>query len=303
MKKLLKQIFTGLILLFILINYGWGYTGGYLELVTPLKGQTLGNSGSGILWGLDSLGINPAGLSGCERIEVNLGYLDYISDFKINKVGFVLPTQWGAFALDYSSFQSEKWEITTEEEPEGTGETFFEEDSCLTFGFSRRIFSDYLYAGFEIKRAQMKLYKYSSKTMLFSLGFRFYKDGFGLGLAFENIGGKVKFISAEENITSVFRVGLGLRVFQGKGGELFTLFDLEKKNELEPIFIPGFIYNYNDLINFNAGYRIDDGENGISTGLGFKINSGKNLIFTVDLIYSDVGILGEKNGAGISVGW
>ncbi|HDS09345.1 MAG TPA: hypothetical protein ENN73_03870 [Firmicutes bacterium] len=300
----------GSALFFIMVSFflawsvlGWGYSGGFIDLITPIGSQSLGNGGSGIVWGLDSMGLNPAGLAGVENLEVNMGYLNYLNDFKVSRLSIGLPTVWGVFAIDYSVFQSKKWPITTEEEPFGTGEMFFEQDSCLSFGYGRRILKSNIYAGIEIKKVQMKLYKYSSDSILFSFGIRFYNEGLGFGISAENLGGKVKFISEEERIEATYRLGFGLTVFRGKGGDLDILFDMEKRGEATPTFIPGFIFYYGDLINFNAGYRIDDGENGISTGLGFSIKAGRNLHFVLDLVYSDVGVLGEKNGAAISVLW
>ena len=57
------------------------------------------------------------------------------------------------------------------------------------------------------------------------------------------------------------------------------------------------------MFSCNIGYRIDDGENGISAGLGFNLKLKSGLMMMLSTSYSDIGVLGEKNGVSLGIKW
>ena len=303
---------TFVIVIFIIILVGialydaaraWGNTGMFLEIIKPVKGAAGANGGCGMLWGLDSVGINPAGTVGVFGFEVQAEYMNYLNDFKVQRLVFGTRTRLGVFVIDYTSFSSDEFEIRTEESPGGTGEFFSEKDSVASLIYSRRFFFKNLYWGVGVKKMTMKLYEYSASSILYSMGFLFYRDGLGIGVSVINAGGIVQFIQEKEKIPETYRFGLSLRIYQGKGGDLITIFDVIKGKEDDPKFVLGLEFGFIDMFSCNIGYRIDDGENGISAGLGFNLKLKSGIVMMLSTSYSDIGVLGEKNGVSLGIKW
>lgn len=175
-------------------------TAGGQELLLPIGASSISLSGSNIasVSGLESIYWNPAGLS---TMNSNYGFLfshmNYIADISVEyaAVAFSLPS-FGSVGLSLKTLDVGEIKVTTETNPDGTGETT--SPSFITFGgvFSRKI-TDRISVGAGINLLYEKMSKVSATSISFNMGVQYDGiggiNGLGVGVAVKNIGPQIKF--------------------------------------------------------------------------------------------------------------
>jgi hypothetical protein len=173
--------------------------GGAVELLINPWARSAGMSGanSGIVRGVESMGINVAGLAAVRRIEFNFCSALYLmgSDVRINSLGFGTKVGDGVMGLSLSAFNLGDFLETTVENPDGTGIIF--RPQIFNFGASyAKNFSKRISAGLLVRGVSQSAYSASVFGLAFDAGIQ-YQTGkrkeFKFGVSLQNLGPKINF--------------------------------------------------------------------------------------------------------------
>jgi hypothetical protein len=193
------------------------------ELLIPLGsiGTSLQGSNLASVTGVEAMYWNPAGLSTIgnnKNGEAIFSYMNYIADVKMQYVaGLVKVGSLGnlGFSLRNLDF-GEPIEVTTEQMPEGTGETINPVYLIGTLSFARAM-TDKVYFGSTVKLISENIGEVSASGFAFDFGLQYLagKTGLRFGIAIKNLGPNRRFDGPgldrtflENGIPTVRRVNL-----------------------------------------------------------------------------------------------
>jgi len=173
--------------------------GGAVELLINPWARTSGMAGSnsGIVRGIESMGLNVAGLASVRKTELNFCSAVYLqgSGININSLGFGTKVGEGAMGLTLSSYSlGDFWETTTEF-PDGTGNKF--SPQIFNFGASyAKTFSKRISAGILVRGVSQSYNSASAFGLAFDAGIQYQtgkKREFKFGVSILNLGPKMTF--------------------------------------------------------------------------------------------------------------
>lgn len=291
------------------------------ELLIPVGSAStaLGGSNLATASGLDAIYWNPSGLSNMNSKtgEVLFSNQIYIADISVNYfAGAYKVPSLGTFALTVKALSFGDIEVTTVNNPEGTGETY--SPTYLTTGLTyARAMTDRISFGATAKLIYNKISRETASGFAFDFGLNYNVIGSGLqfGVALKNLGPSMKFTGQDlEQFYQPTGTPVGSqqepRSIELSDFELPTAlslgisydFRLDKKNNLmvhgtfqnnsfaTDDYNFGLEYNYNKLIYLRGGYQVtndnvnDQAFTGPSFGAGINYAANKN--FTVGFDYA-----------------
>lgn len=141
-----------------------------------------------------SLYWNPAGITKIGSVSFAVVHSEWFAGISHQFLGFVLPVNsnntFGAHAI---VLNMDPIEITTLDDPHGTGEYYDASDLAIGVSFASRL-TNYFSLGITGKYINQKIYNESASTFAFDIGSQldvpFY--GIKLGMNFSNFGGKMQ---------------------------------------------------------------------------------------------------------------
>lgn len=292
------------------------------ELLIPVGSAStaLGGSNLATAQGLDAIYWNPSGLATMtgKTGEVMFSNQVYIADIDVNYFAgaYKIPSV-GTFALTVKSLSFGDIEVTTINNPEGTGETY--SPTYLTTGISyARAMTDRISFGTTAKLIYNKISRETATGFAFDFGLNYNVIGSGLqfGVALKNLGPSMKFTGQDlEQFFQPNGTPSGTQqepfVIELQDFELPTAlslgisydFRLDKKNNLmvhgtfqnnsfaTDDYNLGLEYNYNKLVYLRGGYQFtndnvdDQAFTGPSFGAGINYAASKSFNIAFDYAY------------------
>jgi len=154
---------------------------------------------------------------------------------------------------------------------DGTNGTWSASDMAIGLSFSHKI-NNAMSLGATGKYIKQEIAGYSANAYAMDLGLltSFIKQDIKIGLAIQNIGTKLKFISQEDKLPVVIRAGLSYDL-----NNIILTGDLVKPQDNDLSFLIGCEYNVAKLLSLRAGWKSEDdlSSSGISAGLGLNYNN------------------------------
>ncbi len=312
------------------------------ELLIPVGARSIALSGSSlaIAEGIESIFWNPAGLSRSEHgSNAMFTHMNYIADIGVEYLA--VSTSFAGFGTVGVSLKSLSFgdiPITTEDQPDGTGEiaspTFF----VIGGTYSRQL-TDRIAIGVTTNLISERMERVSSSDVSFNIGVQYLGiagvNGLSLGVAVKNIGpqmtyggpgllrqGQVNDVlqpasfyvvqAASAELPSVMEIGLGYSSLLTEGSKVNLSGMFQNNNFSEDEYKVGAEYAYNDMVFLRGGYNfvsqqtgrenIFSGAFGWSFGLGFRTMLG-DVDASIDYAYRAAEFFGGNNVFGISFGF
>ena len=250
---------------------------------------------------------NPACLVRVPGTQVQLSHVEWLESIRY-EVGIVSREfpDIGTFALQFGLLNSGDMDVTTVEEPFGTGETFTCSDMVVGLSFARML-TDRFSTGITVKYVREAWDDVSAGGIAVDLG-TLYNTGFRtlrIGMAIQHFGGELQpdgeytsYFSGDDStdvyekysMPMTFRLGLSMDILD-RGSHFMTVnVDAVHPNDNEEQVGFGAEYWYNNLFALRGGYRMNTDEEGLTAGAGFRIPMGDQTII-LDYAYSDFGML------------
>jgi hypothetical protein len=146
------------------------------------------NDASALFW-------NPAGIAAVKGNELFASYTAWWAGMSVSQAAFVHSSEdIGSFGISMNLFTMGDMEVTTESEPEGTGQKFNAQDLMLGASFARRLTEDFS-VGITVKLVSQRIWNESATGMAFDVGTQ-YRIGFRdltIGMSMSNFGADMKY--------------------------------------------------------------------------------------------------------------
>lgn len=297
-----------------------------------MAGATAGlvNDASSMYW-------NPAGLVGVNSISVIACYTDWFVDLKHQYFGIVLPINKDhTLGVSAMTLTMGEMEITTEQQPKGTGVFFEASDVMVGLTYSARLV-DFFTLGITAKYITQNIYNETASALAFDIGTNLitgYK-GIKVGMALTNFGTTMTLAGRDlqksydplpNNATNVgiasnlkteawelplnFRVGVGWALV-GKGDVMFydpmhsikIGIDANHPNDGPENASAGIEYKWQNLIALRSGYYFNDDTRTLSLGFGLNWEVPESFAVGVDYAFADLNRLGPVHSVSLKVGF
>jgi len=307
--------------------------GNWLKLETGTRAIAMSGAHVAAGRGVSSIPYNPANVAYIKSSETFYSKSWYLAGISHNVLGYasmISPTDFLALHLFY--LNSGDMEITTEQDPEGTGNVFNVANYCLRANYAK-VVTDRLKIGSNIKFIYEDIHTVYMSTIAFDIGSNFDTGILGtvLGMSVTNFGTEVQYkgeglnvavpesvspSGSLEKITSSFLLPLTFNVgvmwdvpikFVGQDNISMVLaFDMTDPMDYDPVGKTGVEVSYKDqffvrmgmhqipLVGSLLGMKLHDTARG---SFGFGLN-WKN--YSVDYAYSNFDVLESTHQAGLS---
>ncbi len=322
MKKLLTVI---LILLYVTAAYAGDVsrkgTTGADQLLIPVGARSIATSGAFVsnTLGAEAIYYNPAGLDPAGRSEAIFSYMSYIADVNISyfAAGANLGNI-GSFGFSFKSIDFGDINVTTNEEPDGTGNTYSPDYYVVGLTYSK-IITDRVSAGINMKYIHEGIMNTSANGFAVDIGVQYkFNPNFSLGVAVMNIGGNMTYtgqdlqvkttipgtnpntpggtyepVTEEFQVPSYFLLSMAYNYELNKENSVMVGGTFRSNNSCEDQMLLGLEYGFNNMFFVRAGYDLlfentSDYIYGLSLGAGINYTLAGNIGFGLDYAFRDV---------------
>lgn len=167
-------------------------------LSIPVGSRALGMGGAFVSVSNDATAMywNPAGIAQLDRNEFVFMHSIWLADIRFDYLGLVIPLgEVGNLGINLTAMTMDEMDITTEYEPEGTGETFSAGSFVAGVSFARNL-TDQFAIGFTGKFITENIWNCSAGGMAIDVGTLFTTPfkGIRLGASISNFGQKMQIL-------------------------------------------------------------------------------------------------------------
>ena len=274
----------------------------FLSIGIGAKANGMGGAYSSIADDATALYWNPAGIASINEYQTYFSHTSLFADINLNFVGFVIPAgALGNIGLSVTTLDYGEMEVTTEYNPDGTGETFSAGSYAFGLSLARNITEDFS-IGITAKYIREDIFNSSASGFAFDIGTIFRTPFYGIKFAssITNYGTKmqmdgqdllVQYDSDPQNSgnnesldsylgTDDFDLPLRLQIglskdFQFLDGQRFTIsVDATHPNDNNQwVNVGGELALFNEVIFLRGGYKtlfLDESQEGLSLGFGLN---------------------------------
>ena len=244
-----------------------GTTAGvFLTLGTGARQAALGHAATAYATGADALFWNPGAAaldpSGRPRASVLFSQNELFAGIGYSALGLTIPVFGsGAAGLSVASVDYGRMDVTSEDQPDGTGETFAPRDLAVGLSYAQPL-TDAFHIGGTVKYVGQRIRDMRARTAAFDLGFVLttgYLNGAKLAASITNFGGKLQYegvngrVFVDPDPTNAgnnpsvparlqtdawdlplsFRLGLAVPALRTANAEVLLLSDVQQTNDYD----------------------------------------------------------------------
>lgn len=289
-----------------------GQAGATELLVNPwARSSGFAGANSGIVRGIESMGLNVAGLSSVKKTDFQFCNINYLrgSDISVNSIGFAQRVnEGGVMGISLSAYDLGTFYETTVDLPDGTGNTF--KPQLFNFGLSyAKKFSDRITGGLLVRGISQAYNSISAFGVAFDAGIQ-YQTGkmkeFKFGVSIQNLGPKMSFggdgltnraqisgksyqqtaglLSAAFEQPSMLNIGVGYDFhFDTLGLKVTPCFNFKSNSFTSDQYQVGVQVSWKDMFMLRGGYDYQEGL--ISKTDATTANLGPSFGATVQIPY------------------
>ena len=289
----------------------------FLEIGVGPRGVAMGESYVAVANEASALYWNPAGIAQIQGGEALFAHTLWFADVSLSYAAAVLNLgDFGNVGASFYVMNSGEMAVTTEERPEGNGETFHVQDFMVGLSYARKL-TDRVNIGGTLKFIQSNLWRLTASTIAVDGGLQFATplEGVSLALSISNFGGEMQYDGTNLavrydpdlrvmgnndgvladihtkgwNLPLVFRFGLAYHGAIAEDHSFTIASDVLYPNNNANFVNVGAEYEFMNKIFLRGGFKglfMPDREGGLSLGIGLFLIPVK-----VDYSYTDMGRL------------
>ncbi len=306
--------------------------GQFLKIEPSARIAAMGNAGTSVSGEASAVFFNPAGIGRLTGTDMQFSYNEWLADimysFAVVSVNF---GDAGTAALQMTSLNSGEIDVTTVEQPRGTGERFTVTNFALGVSYGVML-TDRVSVGATINYINESIWHSSLSTfgLNFGVQYEIYENGPRFGASVSNFGPSAKYngrdlyldydfdplkygdndkIPAELrtdefSLPTTFRAGVVLPFRFTEDYSIMFSADALHPNDNEESINLGAEVGILKVLFLRGGYRnlyLPDAEGGLTLGGGINLNvlSSYNLRF--DYAWSDYGRLNNTHRVSVAV--
>ncbi len=265
---------------------------------------------------------NPAGITKIQGAGFLVDHTEWIADLKYNFLAFTYNMgSLGTIGASFTTSDYGDMNVTTVDQPEGTGETFSVRDAAFSLAWAIQL-TDNFAIGFNPKFVYQGIWKMSATAIALDMGVQYVTpfDGIVLAMSISNFGNKMQLqgnsslvlYDPDPNSTGNngnipanlqtdtwelplnFRVGLAYEPIKTDMNKITLAVDaLHVSDNFESVNVGGE-YTFNDFFSIRGGFKslfLQDSEETFSLGAGLKQLLLGNIAVQFNYAYQDFGRL------------
>ena len=276
------------------------------------------NDATAVFW-------NPAGLADVKTNNLFSSYTQWPAGISIGGLSFAKNFQrLGTIGISAVYLMTNDMEITTIDQPEGTGDFFNITNYALGLTYSRYL-TDKVSFGITTKLVHEEYYDYGYYTWALDLG-TLYRTGFHglkLGMSVLHFAPEIQFdgeyidysdplsYAAEPeakpktfevySLPINFRFGMAMDILNINTHRLTIAGDMIHPNNSVEQYNVGMEYGLSEMFYLRTGYKLSADEGGFSFGGGTKLRIGSSFGIMVNYSFANMGILNNINRFSVSL--
>jgi hypothetical protein len=295
-----------------------GTTIGEFTLIPPgARFAAMGNSGSAMMEGIQSVYANPAALGRVTAWQLEFSHASWLAGIRYDYAALAFPVRtWGTAFASVTSLGSGDIDVRTVAQPLGTGERFHVADVAIGVGFGRAISARFA-AGGQVTWLQETIWNSSASAVTYNIGtvYRVSPNGLHIGSSLQNFGTNASFSGRDLRVTwdqdpnrngdngtlpaeqftddfpvpILFRVGAAYPFKIGNDFEAWTALDAWHPSDNTESVSGGAELSWKKMVALRAGYQnlfLKDSEVGLTLGAGF-VGKANNLGYHIDYAWAD----------------
>lgn len=303
------------------------------ELLIPMGAKNVAMAGANIadVSKTDAIYWNPAGVANIENTEASFTYLNYFADMNLSYFALALSiSDVSAVGISIQSFDIGNIDVTTIDNPEGTGEQIQPDYITLGVTYSRR-FTDKISFGINNKLISETIGSMSATAFAWDFGIQYKSDaGIDFGITLKNIGTELQFSGtgtefdsnipfanpnattrktnldlASAELPTTFNIGAAYKLNIDEVQDVKIVGQFTNSSFALDHITGGLEYDYRNLLFVRGGYSmalfednypsgLDESEFGLHAGFGINLDIGGNKIF-IDYAYRPMETFGSTN--------
>ena len=267
---------------------------------------------------------NPAGIAKTKGVGFMVDHTQWIADIDYNFMALAYNLgDFGVIGMSFTISDIDEMNVTTVENPEGTGEKFGVTDAAFSLAWAIQL-TDKFAIGFNPKFVYQSIWKMTATALAIDMGVQYITpfDGMVLAMCISNFGTRMKLegnsaliiYDPDKNSTGNngnipaylqtdtwdlplnFRVGVSYEPIKMDNNRLLVSVDaLHQSDNYENVNV-GAEYTFSDFISLRGGYKslfLQDSEESFSLGFGLKQLVLGNVSILLDYAYQDFGRLSD----------
>lgn len=294
----------------------------FLSIGQSARAIGMGSAFVGVANDVSAIYWNPAGLTKTEGGQILVDHTSWIAGTSYNFLAVSYNTgDYGTVGISFIGSNIGDMNVTTIDEPWGTGEVFSATDMAISFAYALQL-TDRFSIGFNPKFIYQGIWKMSATAFALDMGVQYVTpfDDAILAMSISNFGTEMRLLgqsnlvlydpdpfttgnnnkipayleTQEWALPLTFRVGIAYKPLKSTLHNLTLALDaLHPSDDYEYVNV-GMEYCFQDFVFVRGGYKtlfLDDSEESYSLGFGIKKNLMGNVSLKVDYAYQDFGRL------------
>jgi hypothetical protein len=138
---------------------------------------------------------NPAGIADVGNQSLHFSHTPWWASVNMNSAAYAFGLgEVGSFGLSLTALSMDPMEVTTEYQPDGTGQTFDAQDLAIGLSYARHL-TEQFNVGLTVKYVQQRIWNETASGVAFDIGtqYRLWFNNFTIGMSLTNFGGDMRY--------------------------------------------------------------------------------------------------------------
>jgi hypothetical protein len=326
MKKVMATLLLALCATGLVFAQGFAPVGTaaaqFLEIGMGARATGMGSAFTSLADDAGAVFWNPAGLAHVENRNLFTAYNQWPAEISMVGLSYAMNIKnIGVFALHAVNLMTEDMEITTIDQPNGTGSSFAISNYSVGLAYAR-LLTDRVSIGVSGKVVHEKYWENGYTSFAVDIG-TLYETGFHgmkLGMSILHFGPDITYSgdfidysdprsvdvnkpkSFESHSMPInFRFGISLDILNRDNSKLTTAVDMIHPNNNLEQYNLGAEYSLKDSFFLRSGYQIESDEGGLCFGAGICTPLVGGARAAIDYAYADLGVLQDIHRFSLSL--
>lgn len=289
---------------FLKIGMGARYTG------MAEASVAMASDGYALYW-------NPAGLGALSHSYLEFSNINYVAGVNLNYVSLAKPLSFGSVGVSVTALTSGDMEITTVDQPDGTGRMFSASSYAITLGYARQ-WTEFFSFGLSTKYITERVSEERASGVAFDFGTLLYPGyrNLRIGMNISNLGPELKMSGSELNfnyspqegndsyadakgvldvdsydLPLIFRIGAAYDLQYSPNTRVTFAVEARDPSDNRQQGSVGTEVAFHEMFFLRGGWKVNYEEEGLTFGGGCDLKVWETTNLTVNYAFADFGRL------------